>query len=397
MSLRIKGAVDLDGSGWEAGLKKIEHSADHMAEHVSSHLKGMLIAAFGTAAIEQAAHRTIEYGEKVVDTARRVGIGIEALQEFGFAARQNGSDLEALTGFIERLNAARIDPKKAGFFQQLGISESDLRSMKVEDMMMKLSENVRGRSSQEVIGPLRQIGGRGAGEMLPMLKDDLEELRQKAQEVGAVMKNDTAVKIKYLGDQLKLLGQIITVSIGPAIVWLMTTGLRFVNELKADKSFYQSLGKRESGLEKLAILAQFTPFADIAKSAFQTFTGRNLMGKLVNDMIAAGGESKGVRADAGRDLESQLAALGRKQKEIEDINSHPDFEDLFGTSAKSKTSRRLKEDGSDSLIKVGNFLGAGRGVIEDIQKQQLDVLRMIEKNTKAIGGGGSGDLGIPPV
>lgn len=116
MALRITGQVDLDGSGWEKGLRKL----DGVTEHATGHLKQLIVSAFGVGAIEEAIRRTIEFGEKIVDTSRRIGVGIEALQEFGFAARQNGSDLEALIAFIEHVNSSRSDPEKAGHFAKLG-------------------------------------------------------------------------------------------------------------------------------------------------------------------------------------------------------------------------------------------------------------------------------------
>jgi hypothetical protein len=118
MGLNLVGKVSLDGSGYEHGLKNLEHAVGH----VTHTLKGLALEAFGIYGIEQAFQKTVEAAEKLVDTSRRLGVGIEALQEFGFAAKQNGADIEALTGFIEKLNATRINPKKFGSFAKLGIT-----------------------------------------------------------------------------------------------------------------------------------------------------------------------------------------------------------------------------------------------------------------------------------
>src|SRR6185369_687437 len=243
MGLELKGSVSLDGSGWEAGLNKIEHATNH--------IKNVIASAFGVAAIEEAIRRTVEYGSKITDTSRRVGVSIEALQELGFAAKQSGSDLEALTNFIERLNSARINPKKFGSFEKLGL-DSAARNLPVEELIMKLSLNLRNRSSQEVIGPLRDIGGRGAGSLLPILKENLDEVREAAHRLGAVMKTQDAVMLKFLADEMQILSQVITVSLGPAIIWLMDNMMLFVNRVKGSGTFWGTLmgNLKKPGLAK---------------------------------------------------------------------------------------------------------------------------------------------------
>jgi hypothetical protein len=84
----------------------------------------------------------------------------------------------------------------------------------VGELIMKLNANVRNRSSQEVIGPLRDIGGKGAGALLPMLKDDLAEVREEAKKLGVVMKNEDAVLLKFLADEMKILSQVIVSGTG---------------------------------------------------------------------------------------------------------------------------------------------------------------------------------------
>jgi len=97
MGLELRGSISLDGSGWESGINKVTHS-----------LKDLALEAAGIYTITQAITKTVELGEKLIDTSRRIGVSVEALQEFTFAARQNGSSIENLITFIERLNSARI-------------------------------------------------------------------------------------------------------------------------------------------------------------------------------------------------------------------------------------------------------------------------------------------------
>ena len=383
MGLELKGKVSLDGSGFEAGLKALEHAGEKAFEH----LKEMAVEAFGIYAIEESVKKTVEYAEKLVDTSRRLGVGIETLQEFSFAARQNGADIDALTGFIEKLNSARIDPKKWGSFAKLGISQSDLESQGVENLIMKLSENIRNRSSQEVIGPLRNIGGKGAGEMLEMLKENMEEVRKEAHDLGQVMSTEDAVQLKFVADEMKILGTVITVSLAPALVFLLDTIMKIVNRLKANGTFW---GDFSAGAQQ--------PLDENWKAAKDFFNGKisyrewreiaNKNAKAVSqayDHAGAASENELTAADAA--WEEKKAALVARQREIEGLNAHPDFPSVMEpTEKKSKQSLY-----TDALVGVGNFLGANRGLVTNIAEQQLVVARQhlsvskqIEQHTKKL-------------
>jgi hypothetical protein len=339
VGLNLVGKVSLDGSGYEHGLKNIEHAVGH----VTHTLKGLALEAFGIYGIEQAFQKTLEAAEKLVDTSRRLGVGIEALQEFGFAAKQNGADIDALTGFIEKLNATRINPKKFGSYAKLGIGtpgEGD-----VTELIMKLSANVRNRSSQEVIGPLREIGGKGAGQLLPMLKEDLDEVREAAHRLGVIMKSEDAVMLKFLADEMKILSQVIVAGLAPAIVFLEEKLLRFINQVKANGTFYEKMN------EKPGLWADIKDF--FKKGAKLDDQGRSALQRRIEE-AGASSDTKLNELNAGTD--KQIEELLKRQKDIEKINSVPDFGEV--TDEPSGKSKHRRDSSSDSLLRVGNFLGA---------------------------------------
>jgi hypothetical protein len=374
MSLRLIGEVALDGSGFEAGLKKIEHSAERVGET----LKGLALTAFGVYGIEQAIHKTVETAEKLVDTSRRLGVGLEALQEFGFAAKQNGADIDALTGFIEKLNSTRIDPKKFESFAKLGISQPDLSSLKVEDLIMKLSFNLRNRSAQEVIGPLREIGGRGAGQLLPMLKEDMEEVREEARKLGVVMKTEDAVMLKFLADEMTILSQVIVSALAPAIVFLEEKILRFVNVLKANGSFWGDLAGRLKPKDFVTMVA--APF--LTKGELESAGW-----KRIDEAIQHAGALSQTTLDELDDMtDKQIADLVKRQKEIERINAIPDFENVMGEGKEKRHGGTQVY--TDSLLRVGNFLGSAQNPMVSIGHTHTRLLQAIAQNTakRATGG-----------
>jgi len=360
MALHLQGTVSLDGSGFEAGLKKLEQGAHRFGES----LKELAVEAFGVYSVAASVHRTIEMADELLDMSRRLGIGAEALQEFGFAARQNGADLEKFAGFVEKLNSARIDPAKWDAFKKLGISQEALRSARVEEIILQLSTSVRNRSSQEVIGPLREIGGRGAGELLPMLKENLEEVREEARRLGQVMRTEDAVMLKYLADEMKILAQTVLVGLAPAIVFVVDKFMQFINVIKLVGTFLGSL---------FATINLRNLLGAITGSAPMNFV-RAIAEQFQDAVIRSGlefSENEGAR-------EEQKRKLLQIQRAMEKINEHPDFQSVM-PEEKTKKGREVY---TDALLRVGNFLGAGRSGMEQIGERQVQLLTTIARHTQ---------------
>jgi hypothetical protein len=370
MALKLVGEVSLDGSGFEGGLKRIETAG----ERVFGNLKRMAVGAFGVYGIEEAIRKTVEYADKMADSARRLGVGVEALQELGFAARQNGADIENLTTFIEKLNSARIDPKKLGSFGKLGIGQGDLQNLPAEDIITKLSANLRNRSSQEVIGPLRDIGGRGAGALLPMLKEDLDAVRQAARDAGAVMRGEQIASLKLVVDEMHLLSQVLLVQLAPAIVTVMEIIAALARVIKADFAFWQSFGGRTKKTDWLAVADFITNPLEWFSPSKKTKEGVGNIGKAFS---AAGASSNAGLEDETKSFAARLVALTNALKNPE----HPDFESVMGQPS-GKRHPRARE-AIDGLARVGNFLGADtQNMMQTIATQQLDMLKKIEYNTR---------------
>jgi len=374
MGLNLFAKVSLDGSGYEAGLKRIEAGA----ESVGHSLKHFALEAFGIYTVQQAVTKSIEAGERLVDLSRRLGVGIEALQEFGFAARQNGADVEALTGFIEKLNSAMLDPKKFASFEKLGISEGDLKSKRVEELIMMISANARGRSSQELIAPIRDVGGRGAGQLIPMLKEDMADLREEAHTLGQVMRMEDAVALKFLADQMKSLSQMIIVGLAPSLVILMEKVLRLKNVIMANGTFWGDVAAKTSAHDWAFGLLGVLGLKPRPGSESEAATKR-----LNAAFTESGAKSDAALSELNDITDAEFKALKERQKLIEQINSVPDFSEDETVKKKQKKAGgfHLRGIEGDSLARVGNFLGHN---VDGMQRLALDAntyLKRIAENT----------------
>lgn len=378
MALNLVGTVSLDGSGFEAGLKRIEHGAAHAGEV----LKGLALSAIGIYGIEQAIHKTIETADKLVDTSRRLGVGLDALQKLGYAAEQNGASIEDLTTFIEKLNSTRIDPKHFESFAKLGINQKDLSTLKVEDLISKLSVNLHSRSSQDIIGPLRDIGGRGAGALLVMLKDDLNALAEEAEKLGIIIKSEDLLALKFISDEMKILAMVMTGMLAPAIVYLFNQIIKAMNTIKADGTFWGTFSANKGGQAVAAIWDELTSSKLLNKRSPEEM--KKLFEDLNKGFVEAGAVSETVLNELDDASAEMIKKLSDMQKQIEDINRHPQLD--IGIEKNKHPHHQIQ---GDALTRVGNFLGSSAHPMVRIGEKQLHILHQIERNTSHGGHNGS--------
>lgn len=389
MSLKLQAEIGMDSSGFESGLKRVEG----MAEKFSDTVKGFVVGAVGIYTMEQAISKTVETAKELVETSERLSIAPEQLQVLREAARAAGKELGDLATAFEKVDIARakaLQPGQEGHdlrvrFGQAGINDQALRTMTAAQLFSgPLSQFARSRNAEDVGPVLRDILGKGFGELMPVLKTDFGELEKKMRSFGAIMDTETAVKLAAFSKELTLVGQIVTSQLGPALV-------------KLAEIVYETALKIAGGWVALAEGARVATsklgLKDLAIGGVDLMSGnitdlRRILGKV----DTAGGKEAAVKA-----LEPFQAKLGAFQDSLKRLAEqaeelkHP-VAASFTDATSDKLSKRALETPSDSLTKVGNFLG-GFGPADRWQQQKVDLLRKIEKNTD---GGGRVYPGIDP-
>ena len=164
-------------------------------------------------AFEAAAGEAAHYN----DVAARLGIGVEAVQELGYAASQSGTDLDTLAAGMGKLanvtDAAKKGSKDAAAsLRAVGVSAADLRSGKVSldgalaGIADKFAAMPDGARKAALATDL--FGGAGA-KLIPLLNKGsagIGALRSEAQRLGVVMSGETTQGLADLGDQQAKLG-----------------------------------------------------------------------------------------------------------------------------------------------------------------------------------------------
>lgn len=390
MGLELKGAVSLDGSGFEAGLKKLEGSAEHFAEA----LKGVALEAFGIYTVEQAFSKTLETAKELVNESKRLGVGVERLQVLKQAAKDGGTELSALAKAFEKIDIAREKAlgnteegkKLLGRFGQLGITRENLQTQTAAQLFAGQFHEKAATMNQETIGPiLRDILGKGFGDVLPVLKTDVVELQHEMEKLGGIMSTETAVSLKVFGDEMELIGTIIISQLAPVLVQL---GLGLAKFLAVITSVVAGMA---------AFAGAATPdIKHLVKAVIDPF---NIWGKLTGPKIDyAGGGKAAVSAmdeNFGKWYKG-IQAVENKIKEMSEGIKNPPPPKFEPNPNEEEKAQKIPKPSEDAMVRVGNFLGNTTDALQSIAERQVTLLQMIEQNTRPTFAGGSSGTSYPP-
>jgi len=146
------------------------------------------------------------------DQAAKLGVGVEALQELGFAATMSGSSAEAMAEGLKHLNRTLVDASQGSSEAAkalAGISTRDANgALKSADAVLgDLAEKFKNLPE----GPERsalamKIFGRSGAELVPLLAQggaEIDKLRNRANELGLVFSGDAVKDAQAYDDALK--------------------------------------------------------------------------------------------------------------------------------------------------------------------------------------------------
>lgn len=366
--LSITARLGLDGSQFEKALAQIGPK---------------IAAAFSIAAIGAAIQKTAAYADQIEEVSQRLSISTKSLQEWGYAARQNGTDIEKLTTFIERLSDSAADLKNLPGFQRMGINP---QGMTPEGLFGAVSSFTRGKGSPEITSALEEAGMsiKQIGPMLNLLQSDLGSAGKSAQEMGAVIDDVTIHQLASLNDQLSIVSQVLMSNFAPA---LLTAG-------KAALAAFSVIGQAGSWLGARTANISMADIKYALQSAFGQGKDDQGINALYNKFVGGGEMGLGEMADQAvlkesQKLDSFIASItGYKPNALSTISMRDKTPD--------SAVRRQAQIATDSLISVGNFLGAsGRSTLESAAQRQVQLLGSINQHLAKIANTGGLDSVTP--
>jgi len=239
--------LGLDGTNFESGLKRSQSMAQGVGMGITKTLAGMF-----------AVEKIVEFGLSIVDAAgkindlsARLGVSAEFLQEMEYAAKQSGASIDDVAGAVEKLSIARMkalsgDKRSIELLQQLGFSIQKVKEMSGgEGLFMEIGKLFEsGIDPQKLIGPFKELAGKGAGALIPAMVQGLTDSAQQARDLGIVIDTDVIDALDEVADRMDTIKSI-TQSIGasfisflvnPALKGLEATGAGIMGFLNASNT-----------------------------------------------------------------------------------------------------------------------------------------------------------------
>ncbi len=229
-----------------------------------------LAAVLGTVAIAtQGAFQAMEGAAVLTDTAERIGLGVEALQEWRYVADEAGVDtakleagMEKLNGVLGRFKLGIADGKLKPVFEELGITKAQLDNVTTADQLLTLLASTLGQIDDRAkqVALARSLG---IEELLPILRlgsDELERLKNEASELGFVMGAETVAELDKADRAMERAGQQFRVIRDTAVAPLATIFADLTSEIaKSSVEISNMTSQLPAWQRAIAQFAQWVP------------------------------------------------------------------------------------------------------------------------------------------
>ncbi|HEV2350846.1 MAG TPA: hypothetical protein VG028_13475, partial [Terriglobia bacterium] len=273
-----------------------------------------------------------------------------------------------------------------GAFKELGIGSEQLHGMTASQLFMGPMRNaVQNRNPEELGALFRELGIKGFGPMITVLKTNFDELGKHMKDMGAIMSSETAVKLKAVSDEFELLSRIVISQLGPALIKLAE--FIYSSVLKAGKATAGAAAFYGAGTAGQGPLHALGTMLKTAGLGAEHFVGAISTEELKKRMTGMGFNLPGAQTAAAAaqapwkarqaEFEAMLADFKRQANDLK----NPKPADFSGSSLPTKMSMKALGGPSDSLVNVGNFLG-GMGITARIEERKLQLLGEIARNTR---------------
>ena len=157
--------------------------------------------------------KTAQAADEIVESAEKIGISTTKYQEFQFIAEQVGTDVETVGRAFARTTKAIAGADEEGSamaktLAELGVAtrdvDGDLRSADdvFADIITALGR-MENETQRDIVA--QQIFGKSFQELVPLINlgaDGLQEMTDRAHELGAVMSEDTVQGLADFNDQV---------------------------------------------------------------------------------------------------------------------------------------------------------------------------------------------------
>ena len=247
----LQAHLRLDGADkFNDDLKKAEDTSDKVGKSLQQNLmQAALKVGAGFASLVSAAKDlgqrlkgladdTAAYGDQVDKNSQKMGISAQEYQKWNYVLERNGSSIDVMQKGLKTLSSKLVEGSQA--FEELGVSttNADGSFRSTEDVLNDTMAALAGMqdATQRNAIATQLFGGKVAQELQPTLNsgaDGIEELKNRADELGLVMSDEGVAASAQYKDAMTDLDETISGiknSIGSSLLPVVTDLVRMVTD-----------------------------------------------------------------------------------------------------------------------------------------------------------------------
>lgn len=228
----LHATLSADTANFEAGMKRAQNSARGATSGIQKSLGGIKTAFAGLAAglsvglFTNAIKNALEYAGSLGETAAQLGVTTRELQNFRFAAGQNGADIgeadKALGKFSLSISKALSGSEQmTKAFGAAGVQLSDLKNKSKGEILGQLADGfikTGGASANAAAGVA--IFGKGFQKIIPTLdlgSAGMNELAAANEALGAVLSDEQIQNADRTADKLRQVKEVLSAQIAGVV------------------------------------------------------------------------------------------------------------------------------------------------------------------------------------
>ena len=219
MAANLRVRLGLDSKGFQSGMARAKSSVKKLRNNLVNSFKGAIKqwgAMLGAAYVGMQIKETIEWGSRIRDLADQFGMTTKFVQQMDYAFKQTGTDGETAFKAIRKmmlkasvatndLTSKMTKELLADAFGKLGVTMSDLKNKKPEDLFMQIAAAMQhaDKSSADLHDALNVVFGKAGSQLLVTFNSDLAAMAQRLEDLGAIVEESSIRSIGAAGDKLE--------------------------------------------------------------------------------------------------------------------------------------------------------------------------------------------------
>jgi hypothetical protein len=348
----------LDASGFDRGLLQAQSSVRQFAKQAG----GLIAGAFAFDKIISGFSSAIEKGDQLQDIAEKFGVSASKLQLLGNAASVYGSGIDQVSAGLNKLSLAQQkalagDAGLGKTFEEVGISLADLKTMKPEDVLLKISDSfASGANEGRQFIIVNELLGKAQTDLIKVLNQGSAAIIDQGNAIG-VWSDDTIAQLSAASDSLKTFQNTFVIIFGDLAA--------FINPIiESFKQFAEEIGMVGYALK--------TAFGGDIKGAYQIGQG---IRKLHKESLQP--KAKEARANVPLDVSAEMAS---SEEEKRKLDKYLYDEEIYNIEEEAKLKENREKTLFDRMVRDAEYARDEKKRILGIEAESaLKQREMIDK------------------